>query len=103
MANIIKPANQAELDAVEDHGVLAEQSGLSMVHLALAFVAQHPAVTAPTLGPRTGEHGRRRRQHLRHRSPHQPLPPPAPYGLTTGPARPLSRVAQCCPRSARPG
>ncbi len=27
-----------------------------MVHLALAFVMQHPAVTAPIIGPRTLEH-----------------------------------------------
>jgi len=53
--DLTKPANQAKLDAVEDLAVLAEQSGLSMVHLALAFVAQHPAVTAPIIGPRTME------------------------------------------------
>jgi aryl-alcohol dehydrogenase-like predicted oxidoreductase len=50
------PANQAKLDAVEDLAVLAEQSGLSLVHLALAFVLAHPAVTAPIIGPRTMEH-----------------------------------------------
>ena len=38
------PANQAKLDAVEDLALLAEQSGVSLVHLALAFVMQHPAV-----------------------------------------------------------
>ena len=53
--DLSKPANQAKLDAVEDLAVLAEQSGLSMVHLALAFVMQHPAVTAPIIGPRTME------------------------------------------------
>jgi aryl-alcohol dehydrogenase-like predicted oxidoreductase len=36
--------------------VLAEKSGMSLVHLALAFVMQHPAVTAPIIGPRTMEH-----------------------------------------------
>jgi aryl-alcohol dehydrogenase-like predicted oxidoreductase len=50
------PANQAKLDAVEDLSVLAEEAGLSLVHLALAFVLQHPAVTAPIIGPRTMEH-----------------------------------------------
>ncbi len=49
------PANQAKLDAVEDLALLAEQSGVSLVHLALAFVMQHPAVTAPIIGPRTME------------------------------------------------
>jgi len=51
--DLSKPANQAKLDAVEDLAVLAEQTGMSLVHLALAFAVQHPAVTAPILGPRT--------------------------------------------------
>ena len=50
------PVNLAKLDAVEDLAVLAEEAGLSLVHLALAFVLQHPAVTAPIIGPRTMEH-----------------------------------------------
>ncbi len=50
------PENQAKLDAVEALAVLAEQAGMSLVHLALAFVLQHPAVTAPIVGPRTPEH-----------------------------------------------
>jgi aryl-alcohol dehydrogenase-like predicted oxidoreductase len=50
------PTNQAKLDAVEALAVLAEQAGMSLVHLALAFVLQHPAVTAPIVGPRTMEH-----------------------------------------------
>jgi aryl-alcohol dehydrogenase-like predicted oxidoreductase len=49
------PANQRKLDAAEDLAVLAEESGISLVHLALAFVLQHPAVTAPIIGPRTME------------------------------------------------
>ena len=47
------PANQAKLDAVEDFAHLAEDSGITLVHLALAFVLQHPAVTSPIIGPRT--------------------------------------------------
>jgi aryl-alcohol dehydrogenase-like predicted oxidoreductase len=54
--DLSNPANQAKLDAVEDLSVLAEEAGLSLVHLALAFVLQHPAVTAPIIGPRTMEH-----------------------------------------------
>jgi aryl-alcohol dehydrogenase-like predicted oxidoreductase len=50
------PANQAKLDAVEDLTVLAEEAGLTLVHLALAFVLQHPGVTSPIIGPRTMEH-----------------------------------------------
>ena len=34
-------------------GALAEEAGLSLIHLALAFMLQHPAVTAPIIGPRT--------------------------------------------------
>ncbi len=53
--DLSKPANQAKLDAVEELAVLADEAGLSLVHLALAFVMQHPAVTAPIIGPRTME------------------------------------------------
>ena len=35
---------------------MADEAGLSLIHLALAFVLQHPAVTAPIIGPRTMEH-----------------------------------------------
>ena len=33
--------------------MLAEDTGISLIHLSLAFVMQHPAVTAPIIGPRT--------------------------------------------------
>ena len=36
--------------------MLAEEAGLSLIHLALAFVLNHPAVTAAIIGPRTMEH-----------------------------------------------
>ncbi|HEX4681006.1 MAG TPA: aldo/keto reductase [Gaiellaceae bacterium] len=49
------PGNQAKLDAVEQLAQLAEQAGISMIHLALAFVIRHPAVTAAIVGPRTLE------------------------------------------------
>jgi len=50
------PANQRKLEAVDQLNEVAEQAGLSMVDLALAFVLSHPAVTAPIIGPRTMEH-----------------------------------------------
>ena len=50
------PENAAKLEAVEALAELAEQAGLSLIHLALAFVLEHPAVTAPILGPRTFDH-----------------------------------------------
>ena len=48
--------NQAKLDAADALAHLADESGLSLVHLALAFTLAHPAVTAPIIGPRTMEH-----------------------------------------------
>jgi aryl-alcohol dehydrogenase-like predicted oxidoreductase len=50
------PGNRDKLDAVEALAVLAEEIGISLVHLALAFVLQHPGVTSPIIGPRTMEH-----------------------------------------------
>jgi aryl-alcohol dehydrogenase-like predicted oxidoreductase len=49
------PANQAKLDAADALGRLADEAGVSLVHLALAFVINHPAVTAAIIGPRTVE------------------------------------------------
>jgi aryl-alcohol dehydrogenase-like predicted oxidoreductase len=49
------PGNQAKLEAADALAQLADDAGLSMVHLALAFVLEHPAVTAPIIGPRTME------------------------------------------------
>jgi aryl-alcohol dehydrogenase-like predicted oxidoreductase len=49
------PGNQAKLDAADALAELADESGLTLVHLALAFVLSHPAVTAPIIGPRTME------------------------------------------------
>ena len=50
-----RPGNQAKLEAVEELALLAEDAGLSLIHLALAFTLTHPAVTAPIIGPRTME------------------------------------------------
>ena len=49
------PGNQAKLDAADALAQLAEEAGISLIHLALAFVLRHPAVTAPIIGPRTME------------------------------------------------
>ena len=49
------PANQRKLDAVEALAQLAEEAGLSLIHMAIAFAMRHPAVTAPIIGPRTME------------------------------------------------
>jgi aryl-alcohol dehydrogenase-like predicted oxidoreductase len=49
------PANQAKLEAADALARLAEEAGMSLIHLALAFVINHPAVTAAIIGPRTME------------------------------------------------
>jgi aryl-alcohol dehydrogenase-like predicted oxidoreductase len=49
------PENQRKLEAADALARLAEEAGLSLIHLALAFVLQHPAVTAAIIGPRTME------------------------------------------------
>jgi len=50
------PANQRKLDVVEQLAQLADEAGLTLIQLAIAFVLRHPAVTAPIIGPRTMEH-----------------------------------------------
>jgi aryl-alcohol dehydrogenase-like predicted oxidoreductase len=49
------PGNQRKLDAVEELARLAEQAGVTLIQLAIAFVANHPVVTSPIIGPRTME------------------------------------------------
>src|SRR3954453_19154736 len=49
------PDNQRKLDAVEALAQLADEAGLSLIDLAIAFVVPHPAVTAAIIGPRTME------------------------------------------------
>jgi aryl-alcohol dehydrogenase-like predicted oxidoreductase len=50
------PANQRKLEAVDALAQLAEQAGITLIELALAWVIRHPAVTAAIIGPRTMEH-----------------------------------------------
>jgi aryl-alcohol dehydrogenase-like predicted oxidoreductase len=49
------PENQRKLDVVEELAKLAEEAGLSLIHMAIAFVIRHPAITAAIIGPRTME------------------------------------------------
>ena len=46
-------ANQRKLDIVEDLARLAEQAGITLIDMAIAFVLNHPAVTSAIVGPRT--------------------------------------------------
>jgi aryl-alcohol dehydrogenase-like predicted oxidoreductase len=50
------PGNQRKLEAAEQLAQLAEEAGMSLIEMAIAFVIEHPAVTAAIIGPRTMEH-----------------------------------------------
>jgi len=49
------PGNQRKLEAADALGRLADEAGLTLIQMALAFVLNHPAVTAAIIGPRTME------------------------------------------------
>ncbi|WP_194396224.1 aldo/keto reductase [Microbacterium atlanticum] len=49
------PANQRKLDIVEELALLAEANDMTLIELAIAFVLNHPGVTAAIVGPRTME------------------------------------------------
>ena len=49
-------SDERRLDAVEQLIPLAEEAGLPMTHLAMAFTITHPAVTSAIIGPRTMSH-----------------------------------------------
>jgi aryl-alcohol dehydrogenase-like predicted oxidoreductase len=53
--DLANPFNQRKLDAVEELAQLAEGAGLTLIQLAIAFVLNHPAITAALIGPRTME------------------------------------------------
>ncbi|MFZ6708593.1 aldo/keto reductase [Undibacterium sp. TC9W] len=42
-----------KLDAVEQLIIVAQEAGLSLTHMAMAFAIAHPGVTSANLGPRT--------------------------------------------------
>jgi aryl-alcohol dehydrogenase-like predicted oxidoreductase len=48
--------NQRKLDAADALAALADEAGITLIEMALAFVIGHPAVTAAIIGPRTMEH-----------------------------------------------
>src|SRR3954453_21931785 len=49
------PENQLKLQAVEQLATVADDAGLTMIELAIAFVVNHPGVTSAIIGPRTME------------------------------------------------
>ena len=49
------PENQRKLEIVTELATVADEAGLTIIELALAFVLEHPAVSAAIIGPRTME------------------------------------------------
>ena len=49
------PENQRKLEAVDQLAQIADDAGVSMIELAIAFVVNHPGVTSAIIGPRTME------------------------------------------------
>ena len=47
---------ERRIGAVEQLVIVAEEAGMPLTHLAMAFAVAHPAVTAALLGPRTLDH-----------------------------------------------
>jgi aryl-alcohol dehydrogenase-like predicted oxidoreductase len=45
--------NQRKLDLIDKLDAVAKAAGVSLMHMALAFVTAHPAVTSAIIGPRT--------------------------------------------------
>jgi aryl-alcohol dehydrogenase-like predicted oxidoreductase len=54
--DVSTPVNQRKLEAADALARLADEAGMSLVEMAIAFVINHPAVTAAIIGPRTMEH-----------------------------------------------
>lgn len=50
------PGNRLKLVAADRLAGLAAEAGMSLIHLALAFVLNHPAITSAIIGPRTMQH-----------------------------------------------
>jgi aryl-alcohol dehydrogenase-like predicted oxidoreductase len=50
------PENQQKLEIVKELAKLADESKLTLIELALAFVLEHPAISSAIIGPRTMEH-----------------------------------------------
>ena len=51
--DLSQPANQRKLDAVEALAQLADDTGITLIQMAIAFVLNHPGITSAIIGPRT--------------------------------------------------
>jgi aryl-alcohol dehydrogenase-like predicted oxidoreductase len=56
MYDLASPANAAKLAAADALGALADEAGLTLIQMAIAFITRHPAVSSAIIGPRTMEH-----------------------------------------------
>ncbi|MCQ8187612.1 aldo/keto reductase [Streptomyces rugosispiralis] len=54
--DIAAPHNADKLAAADALARLAEEAGLPLIHLSVAFALNHPAVSSVIVGPRTREH-----------------------------------------------
>jgi aryl-alcohol dehydrogenase-like predicted oxidoreductase len=50
------PENQLKLEKADALAQLADEAGITLIEMAIAFVIRHPAVTSAIIGPRTMEH-----------------------------------------------
>jgi aryl-alcohol dehydrogenase-like predicted oxidoreductase len=53
--DVTRPENQRKIEVANKLHDLADEVGLTLIELALAFVVGHPAVTSAIIGPRTME------------------------------------------------
>src|ERR1700744_5947872 len=72
--DISSPGNQRKLDAADALAQLADDAGLSLIHLSLAFVMQHPHAAR--------RHARRCRRRVSAAVAHRPVSATPSYRLT---------------------
>src|SRR5258708_21725781 len=49
------PENKRKLDVADQLAQVADEAGISLIHMAIGFVIANPAVTSAIIGPRTME------------------------------------------------
>ncbi|HWE11429.1 MAG TPA: aldo/keto reductase [Solirubrobacteraceae bacterium] len=54
--DLSRPENQRKLEVADALARLADEAGMTLIEMAIAFVIRHPAVTSAIIGPRTMEH-----------------------------------------------
>jgi aryl-alcohol dehydrogenase (NADP+) len=55
MGRFVDPTDENKLDAIEQLAKIADDAGLSLTHLSLAWSIEHPGVTSAIIGPKTPE------------------------------------------------